>query len=147
LETVETYLGKIGTQIKVLIVDDHPLVRIGLEMRLSLEGDIEVVGTSGDGSQALDAVEELQPNVVIMDYILPTMDGIQVTRRITKQHPEVSVIILSIEDNHYIKTKAIEAGARAFVVKQLGTDRLLSEIRMAGSSTVAPPEGFSRAAC
>jgi DNA-binding NarL/FixJ family response regulator len=98
-------------------------------MRLSLEGDIEIIGSADDGCQALDAVGLLQPEVIIMDYVMPKMDGIQATAVITRQFPEISIIILSIEDSPSIRMMAIEAGAKAFVAKREGTERLLSEIR------------------
>jgi DNA-binding NarL/FixJ family response regulator len=126
---VETDIEKKETQIKVLLVDDQPIVRKGLEMRLSIERDIEVVGEAEDGSLALEAVGKLQPEVVIMDYIMPKMDGILATEVITRHFPEVSVIILSIEDSPGIQTMAIKAGAKAFLAKRQGTERLLSEIR------------------
>jgi DNA-binding NarL/FixJ family response regulator len=128
-KTLRTDIRTQETKIKVLLVDDQLVVRRGLEMRLSLEGDIIVVGAVEDGCQAVDAVGKLHPDVVIMDYNMPEMDGIQATEVITSLFPEISVIILSIEDNPGIYAEALKAGAKAFVAKRHGTDRLLSEIR------------------
>jgi DNA-binding NarL/FixJ family response regulator len=126
---VNTVIDKKAPQIKVLLVDDKPTIRKGLEMRLSLERDIEVIGAAENGSQAVDAVGQLQPEVVIMDYIMPIMDGLQATAVIKKEYPATSVIILSIEDSPGLRAKAMEAGAWACVAKRQGTDKLLLEIR------------------
>lgn len=128
---MKTNIDNRDSSIKVLLVDDQPVVRKGLEMRLSLERDINVIGSAEDGCQAVDAAGNLQPEVVIMDYIMPKMDGIQAAAIIKKHYPDISVIILSIEDSPGLKNQAIEAGARAFVTKRQGTERLLSEIRSA----------------
>jgi DNA-binding NarL/FixJ family response regulator len=122
-------MDKKANLIKVLLVDDQPIVRKGLEMRLSLEEDIEVIGAAGDGKQALEFVRKQKPQVVIMDYAMPVMDGLQATVELSEKYPDVTVIILSIEDNPCLHAQAIEAGAKAFVAKRQGTDKLLLEIR------------------
>jgi DNA-binding NarL/FixJ family response regulator len=117
--------------IRVLLVDDQSQIRKGLEMRLALERDIEVVGQAEDGIQALEAVQKLHPEVVVMDYVMPKMDGIQAAEVITKNYTGVAVIILSIDDSPRLLSETIQAGASALVAKRKGTDKLLSEIRRA----------------
>jgi DNA-binding NarL/FixJ family response regulator len=133
LMMVNTSIDKKGNRITVLLVDDQPLVRKGLEMRLSLEGDIQIIGEAGDGCQALKIASQLNPQVVIMDYLMPDMDGIQATGALTQYYPEISVILLSIEENPGLKARALEAGAKAVVSKRLGTEKLLYEIRLAAA--------------
>jgi DNA-binding NarL/FixJ family response regulator len=124
-------MDKNKRQIRVLLVDDQSIIRKGLEMQLSIEEDIIIVGEAGDGKQALEASSELRPEVVIMDYAMPVMDGLQATTVLKERYPEIAVIILSIEDSSILQTQAFQAGASGFVSKREGTDRLITEIRRA----------------
>src|SRR5579862_4650975 len=98
-------------KITVLLVDDHSLVRRGFRRMLEDEPDVEVVGEASDGHEAVAAVSELRPMVVVMDFALPSMNGAVATRRILKAYPETKVLILSMhEEPAYVRT-CIEAGA------------------------------------
>ena len=117
--------------IRVLIVDDRPSVRRGLRMQLMLEPDIEVTGEAASGEQVLALVQQLQPDVVLMDVKMPGMDGITATRVMRANTPLSAVVILSLYDNARLKAEAQTAGAAAFVSKHEGIDALLTAIREA----------------
>jgi DNA-binding NarL/FixJ family response regulator len=124
-------------EIDVLLVDDHAILREGLRSLLSCYDDVRVVGEARDGAVALEKVEELRPDVVVMDIAMPVMDGLESTRRICKEYPQTRVLILTqYEDKQYV-LPVLEAGASGFVLKQaLGAD-LINAIR-----TVAEGETF-----
>jgi DNA-binding NarL/FixJ family response regulator len=116
--------------IRVLLVDDQPLVRQGWRMRLALESDIVVVGEAGNGAEALALVDTLRPDVVIMDVEMPVVDGIVATAQL-KGRGRVAVVVLSIRDDTEIRARSLEAGAVAFVSKQEPFARLLRAVRKA----------------
>ena len=115
--------------IRVLIVDDRPSVRRGLRMQLMLESDIEVVGEAASGEEALALVQQLQPDVVLMDVKMPGMDGITATRGVQAIRPLSTIVLLSLYDDARLKAEAQAAGAAAFVGKHEGIDILLAAIR------------------
>ena len=117
--------------VRVLLVDDEPVVRHGLKARFQLEPDLEVVGEASTGAEALQLAQTLLPDVVLMDVQMPGMDGIQVTAALRKVVPRSAVVILSIHDDAQTRARARAAGAVAFVEKRGGTDGLLSAIRQA----------------
>lgn len=117
--------------IQVLIVDDQLRVREGLQLRLKLEPDIEVVGQAADGLAALRQVRGLQPDVVIMDVEMPRMDGLTATAALTELFPRCAVIIHSLHDGAPLRERAREAGAVDFVPKQAGDEALLAAVRAA----------------
>jgi len=115
--------------IRVLIVDDLPTVRRGLRMQLMLESDIEVVGEAASGEEALALVQQLQPDVVLMDVKMPGMDGITATKGVQAIRPLSTIVLLSLYDDARLKAEAQAAGAAAFVGKHEGIDILLTAIR------------------
>jgi DNA-binding NarL/FixJ family response regulator len=116
-------------KIRVLLVDDHAIMRDGIRAMLSVLDDIEVVGEAADGKQALERVQELDPDIVIMDVAMPDMDGIEATRRIRKKNPKTRVLVLTQHDNKEYILSAIKAGAAGYVPKRaLGSD-LVTAIR------------------
>ncbi len=115
--------------IRVLIVDDLPTVRRGLRMQLMLESDIEVVGEAASGEEALALVQQLQPDVVLMDVKMPGMDGITATRGVQEIRPLSTIVLLSLYDDARLKAEAQAAGAAAFVGKHEEIDILLTAIR------------------
>jgi DNA-binding NarL/FixJ family response regulator len=115
--------------IRLVLVDDELQVRRGLTMAFSAEADLQVIGEAEDGSTALALVEELHPDVVIMDVRMRKVDGLTATRQIRDADPDVRVIVLSLLDDALTRRAAQEAGARAFVGKQEGSERLVSTIR------------------
>jgi len=115
--------------IKVLIVDDHPVVRRGLHSILGDAKDLQVVGEASNGSEALKQVAALKPDVVLMDIRLPGPDGVQITRRVRREFPEVRVIILTTYDDDQHLYNAIEAGAHGFLTKHADYSDLAESIR------------------
>ena len=115
--------------ISILLADDQTLLRDGLQTMINLQEDMQVVGVTGDGEQTLLAIEELKPDVVLMDIQMPRMDGISCTRRIKKEHPGIKILILTTfaEDDYIVDS--FHAGADGFLMKDLPGDRLIQSIR------------------
>jgi DNA-binding NarL/FixJ family response regulator len=126
--------------IDVLLVDDHALMRAGLRALIAASGDMRVVGLAADGSEALEMLTTTTPHVVLMDLSMPIMDGVTATRRITKEHPDVEVLVLtSFSDQHQV-LEALDAGAIGYVLKDTDPADLLEAIRSAarGQSPLDP---------
>lgn len=117
--------------IRVLLVDDQPVVRRGLRERFHLEPDMQVVGEASTGREALNLAQTLTPDVVLMDIEMPDMDGIEATAALRRVVPQSAVVILSIHDDAQTRGRAQAAGAVAFVEKRGATDILLVAIRQA----------------
>lgn len=113
---------------RVLIVDDHTLVRDGIRALLALATDIEVVGEASNGKEALDMVRDLSPDLVLMDLAMPLMGGLEATRRLRKEFPNVKVLALTQYDDREYIVPVIEAGARGFISKMAAFSELSSAI-------------------
>ena len=126
--------------IRVLLVDDDALVRSGLRMMLAGAAGIEVVGEAGDGRAAIEAVDAVRPDVVLMDIRMPNLDGIEATRRLTQRAPAPRVLILTTFDLDEYVYEALRAGASGFLLKDAGADELLHAVRVvaAGEALLAP---------
>jgi PAS domain S-box-containing protein len=124
--------------ITVLLVDDHAMMRQGLRALLAEEPGLVIVGEAGDGRQALDMVAQLRPRLVLMDYSMPHMDGIEATRHIRRQWPDVCIIGLSMYQEADRAAAMLGAGARAYVDKTTGADALLRTIRATLMDCAAP---------
>lgn len=127
-------------EIKILIADDHPVVREGLIAMLSRELDFKVIGEAKDGAEAVNRVRELSPDVVLMDLRMPEMDGVEAMRQIRAVNPDVKFIILTTySDDDYIFS-GIEAGARAYLLKDAPREELFKAIRAVhrGESLIQP---------
>jgi DNA-binding NarL/FixJ family response regulator len=116
---------------KVLLVDDHEVVRLGLMTLINDQTDMEVVGEAGTAAEAVKAVEHLRPDVVLMDIRLPGEGGIEATERITHSFPESRVVILTSFADDALVVRAIQAGAAGYVLKQVGNQELLRAIQAA----------------
>lgn len=127
-------------QIKVLIVDDHTLVRDGIRALLVLASDIEVVGEAANGKEALEKVKHLAPDVVLMDLAMPVLGGLDTTRRIRKEFPGTKVLVLTQYDDSDFVVPAIEAGARGFITKMAAFSELATAIQAVykGASYLSP---------
>ncbi|BAZ20550.1 LuxR family two component transcriptional regulator [Kalymmatonema gypsitolerans NIES-4073] len=126
--------------IRLLLVDDQSLIRNGIKVMLSLEPDLQVVGTADNGEAAIQQVEALQPDVVLMDMRMPVMDGKHATRVITQRFPKVKVIVLStFDDDEYI-AESIQAGAKGYLLKDMPSEELAESIRFVhrGYTQLAP---------
>jgi DNA-binding NarL/FixJ family response regulator len=122
--------------IRVLIVDDHAMVRRGMRDFLGLHPDLEVVGEAGDGQAALDAAATLLPDVVVMDLLMPGLDGIAATAELRLRHPSVQVVAITSFVEEARITAAIEAGASGFLLKDAEADDLAKAIRAAHDGEV-----------
>jgi DNA-binding NarL/FixJ family response regulator len=128
--------------IRVLIVDDQPLLRKGLRMMLEAEPDLKVVGEAGDGVAAVAEASRLQPDVVLMDIRMPNMDGVEATRRLaapTAVNPPKVLILTTFDLDEYV-VEALRAGASGFLLKDVGPEGLVEAIRVlaAGEALLAP---------
>jgi NarL family two-component system response regulator LiaR len=126
--------------IRVMIVDDHALVRTGLGTFLLAYEDLVLVAEAESGEEALDLCEQLEPDVILMDLVMPGMDGAAVTRAIRERWPQTQIIALtSFKDQEWVE-KALQAGAVGYLLKNVGADELADAIRAAhaGRSTLAP---------
>ena len=117
------------SKIRILVVDDHAIMRDGIRALLNLRDDIEIVGEASEGNEAIEKAEELAPDVVVMDIAMPGMDGLEATRRITKKNPTVKVLVLSQHDNREYILSAIKAGVVGYVPKRALGLELVSAIR------------------
>jgi two-component system, NarL family, response regulator LiaR len=133
---METPMEDRARQARVLIADDHALVREGLRAVLEAEGGIEVVGEAGDGLRAVEACRELRPDVVLMDVRMPGVDGLEATRRIKGEMPAVSVVMVTMHENPDYLLEAVRAGAAGYVLKDASGERIAEAVRrtIAGDS-------------
>lgn len=119
--------------ITVMVVDDHAVVRHGLEQLLGSAEDITVVGTAGDGAEALERAGELSPDVILMDLSMPEVDGIEATRRLTVACPEGRVVVLTSFADQPRILAALDAGASGYILKDAAPDELIAAVRAAAS--------------
>ena len=130
-------------KIRVLIADDHPVVREGVMAMLQSSGEFEIVGLAVDGLEALRLAEELRPDVVLIDVQMPNMDGIEATSHITQRVPATQVVIFSSFDQEEYIYKAIQAGARAYLLKDIELPALLDVIRAAARGESVLPSNIA----
>lgn len=126
--------------LKVLLVEDHIIVRQGVSALLDEEPDIVIVGEASDGSQALALAQKLRPDIVLMDLSLPGLGGVEATRQIREFLPDVRVLVLSMHDNEEYVFRALRAGASGYVLKQSTSTELVLALRAvsAGSTFLSP---------
>ena len=136
----------------VLLVDDHALLRTGVANIINQEPDLRVVAEAGNGLEAIDAYERHRPDVMLLDLRMPVMEGVEVVRRIRERDPAARVIVLTTYDTDDEIARALKAGAKAYVLKDIAADGLVGCIRdvLAGKTYIAPAaaaklaEGVSR---
>jgi len=129
-----------GSSIRVMIVDDHDMVRKGLAAFLKVKSDLELVGEARGAKEALQVCEQSQPDVILMDLVMPEMGGAEVTRAIRERCPQVQVIALTSFQDKELVREALEAGAISYLLKNVTADDLADAIRAAyaGKATLAP---------
>jgi DNA-binding NarL/FixJ family response regulator len=116
-------------KITIVLVDDHRIVREGLHALLEAEADFDVIGEAGDGLSALDLVRKLNPNVLVLDLMMPGLNGLEVARQLSKQTPQTKIIILSMYDDEGFVLEALSNGVSAYVLKDAGSPDLVQAIR------------------
>ena len=118
-----------GERTRVMIVDDHAIVRVGLKQVLEQTGEFEVVGQAADGEEAVLVAAEVSPEVVVMDVMMPKKDGVEACREIMESAPETRVVMLTASTEEDAVVEALAAGATGYLQKETGRDRLLSAVR------------------
>jgi DNA-binding NarL/FixJ family response regulator len=131
---------RMGNVIRVLLADDHVLLRQGIRQFLEDEGDIEIIAEASDGAQALRQVEELRPDVAVLDIRMPEVTGVEATRRIKARFPKVRVLVLTAYDDDPYIFALLQAGADGYVLKTASADELVRAVRTvhAGESALSP---------
>ena len=140
------------SRLRVMIVDDHRVVREGLQLALEIEENIEVVGEAGEGREAVEKAQELKPDLILMDVMMPGMNGIDACQEIRELFPETRVVMLTASSDQESVTSSLVAGAQGYVLKAASRDELLRALRAVGrgesildpSVTRIVTEGFSR---
>jgi two-component system response regulator NreC len=117
-------------KIRVLIVDDHTILRAGLRMLLNAHSDIEVVGEASDGNQAVASAQRLAPDVILMDIAMPECNGIEATRQIKRLMPETRVLVLTMHENEEYLFQVLRAGASGYILKEAADTELVTAIRI-----------------
>ena len=114
---------------KVLLVDDHPIVRQGIRMLVDQESDLEVCGEAESEVEALRLIEQTQPDIAVVDLSLKGSSGLSLTREIRTRHPQVQVLVLSMRDEAFYAERVLRAGAKGYITKEQGSERIIEGIR------------------
>ncbi len=125
--------------IRLMLADDHRMLREGLRRSLTDEG-FDVVGEASDGDEAVRLADSIRPDVILMDVTMPDVDGVEATRRIHQQHPEIRVVMLTMHADQSVIAEALRAGASGYLVKDCSTDEIADAVRLAASdeSSLSP---------
>jgi len=127
-------------KISILIADDHTLLRSGIRALLDDEQDMVVVGEANDGREAVRLAAQLKPNVILMDIAMPLLNGLEATRQIKREHPEVNVLVLTMYDHEEYFRQMLEVGASGYIVKKAAANELVAAIRAVhnGEAVLSP---------
>lgn len=127
-------------KIRILLADDHAIVREGIRALLNEQPDMAVVGEVEDGRWAVHLADELRPNVVLMDIAMPLLNGLEATRQIKRDHPEINVLVLTMHDNEEYVRQMLAAGASGYVLKHAAANELVNAIRAVhhGEAVLSP---------
>ncbi|MCP3028094.1 response regulator transcription factor [Halobacillus sp. A5] len=117
----------------IVLIDDHKLFREGVKRILDFESSFEVVAEGDDGSAALELIENHNPDIVLMDINMPSMNGVEATAEITQRYPHLKVIILSIHDDENYVTHALKTGAQGYLLKEMDSEALIEAIKVVGN--------------
>ena len=131
----------IPREIQILLADDHAIVRQGLQALLDSEDKLKVVGQAGDGLETMELVKKLKPDIVLIDVMMPNLNGLETTRQISKHFPHTKILLLSMYDDEGFVLEALENGASGYVLKDSTSDDLILAIHeiMAGRRYLSPP--------
>jgi two-component system response regulator NreC len=130
----------VTSKIRILIADDHTLLRNGIRALLEDEQDIVIVGEAEDGREAVRLAGQLKPNVVLMDIAMPLLNGLEATRQIKREHPEINVLVLTMYDHEEYFRQMLEVGASGYIIKRAAASELVSAIRAVynGEAVLSP---------
>ncbi len=125
----------------IVLAEDHHIVRQGLHILLQAERDFSIIGETGDGLEAVQLVERLHPDVLVLDLMMPSLNGLEVTRQVTKRSPQTRIIILSMHANEAYVREALRNGAAGYVLKESSAADLVQAVReaIAGRRYLSPP--------
>lgn len=128
------------TKIRILIADDHPLIRHALRNILETQHDFEIIGEASTGEMAVKLVQDLNPSIVILDISMPNMDGLEVTKQLKSKYPEIGILVLTIHDEDEIILNLLEAGADGYLVKSVFGDEVINAVRSVniGENVLSP---------
>lgn len=128
------------SKIRILIADDHTLLRNGIRALLEDEQDIAIVGEAEDGREAVKLAGQLKPNVVLMDIAMPLLNGLEATRQIKREYPEISVLVLTMYDHEEYYRQMLEVGASGYIIKRAAASELVAAIRAVnnGEAVLSP---------
>lgn len=124
-------------KIRILLADDHPFLRLGLKSRIAVEPDLSVVGEADNGEDAVQAVARLEPDIVVMDLMMPVLSGTEATKRIHTEHPEIRILVLTSFGSSRDLVEALDAGASGALLKDSSMDDFIAALR-----TIARGERF-----
>lgn len=127
-------------KIRILLADDHTLLRNGISALLEAEQDIVIVGEASDGREAVRLAGQLKPNVVLMDIAMPLLNGLEATRQIKHEHPDINVLVLTMYDNEEYFREMLEVGASGYIIKRAAATELVTAIRAVsnGEAVLSP---------
>ena len=131
-------------KIRLLMVDDHPIFRDGIKARLMRQAHLKIVGEASDGREAVDKVQKLSPDVVIMDIGLPGMNGLEATKRVCQIAPQTRVLILTVYDNKEYALQAFHSGARGYILKNMPSTELIHAVEAVHRGELFFPGKFSQ---
>ncbi|MBC8319041.1 MAG: response regulator transcription factor [Desulfobulbaceae bacterium] len=123
-------------KIRIMLVDDHDVVRTGLKSLLSVESDMDVIAEAVNGAEAIEKISSVSPDVIVMDITMPTMDGMEATRQISKKFPDSKVLALTVHEDKQYFFEMLAAGAKGYITKQAAGEELVSAIRAVASGNV-----------
>ena len=118
-------MSPINFPIRVVLADDHEMVREALARILEASGKISIVAQAGDGAQALDAVRSFQPEVMVLDYSMPNQDAPQVIERLLRLSPDLKILVLTVHENIHYAVRVLESGAHGYLIKSAAVDELV----------------------
>jgi DNA-binding NarL/FixJ family response regulator len=134
--------SKVKESIRVLLVDDHQVVRDGLQHMLEQEDDLEVIGQGADSEETFRQIEKLKPDVVLMDIKMPGVDGIELTRQVKRKYPACNIIMLTLFDQYF--TQAMEAGASGYLLKDIKSKELANAIRQVNNGQIVTSNSMNQ---
>jgi two-component system response regulator NreC len=125
--------------IRILLVDDHEVVRTGIKMLLEGQPDMQIVGEASNGKEALEKTRKLSPNVIVMDITLPDITGIQATQQLQTSYPDIAIVTLTIHEDEQYFFEMLQAGASGYIPKRAAPEDLITAIRAANNETYIYP--------